>query len=266
MLALVMVLAPADTAQAEPPPPGANAICPVDGDRARARFAIEHEGQRVYLCCGRCAGRFRQAPERYMAIAMELPRVGGPTSPAPDDHGHDSQEYDGHAHDAPDHGAPTAEADHVHDHADEGLIAAGLHWLGHFHVVTVHFPIGLLLAGAVGEAIWLMTRRGWLRHGVRFSVWAGAIGAVLTVPLGWMLAGLDLRQDDWLLATHRWLGSAAFLWAIALVILMERAGRGPRRSRWLWAYRIALFGGAVLVGVTGHFGGMIVHGTEYLRW
>ena len=28
----------------------------------------DHEGQRVYFCCAGCDGRFREDPEKYLAI------------------------------------------------------------------------------------------------------------------------------------------------------------------------------------------------------
>lgn len=142
-----------------------------------------------------------------------------------------------------------------------GLLA----WLGRWHVLIVHFPVGLLLAGAMGELVRLITRWDWLRDGVRFSVWSGAIGAMLAAPLGWLMAGGDVGADDWLLGTHRWLGTTVFFWALGLVAVMELAPRRPG-TRWPHAMHAMLFGGAVLVGLTGHFGGMLVFGTEYLAW
>lgn len=284
--AALLMWAMPETVRAEPPPPGGNAICPVDGDAAKARFAVEHEGQTVYLCCGRCARTFRQDPAHYVALAADLPRVEDadadqqPDTDADDqpradgdDHAHDHHD-DAHddAHDdevahAPghDHDHNGHDAAHVHDHAHEGPITSFLHWLGHFHVVTVHFPLGLLLAGAVGELVWLATRRRWVRDGVRFCIWAGMLGTLITVPLGWLLLGGDTQHDDAITAGHRWMGTLMFFWVIALVVVMERARRVHRRG-WRWAYRFLLFAGAVALGVTGHLGGMLVHGEGYLSW
>lgn len=273
-IGLLVAFASSMPAHAEPPPVGANAVCPVDGDEAKARFGIEHEGQKVYLCCGRCARTFRQDPDRYTQIAADLPRVvdaepddaDEPAEPevAADDAHDDARAHDhDHAHEH----AHVDEADdvHDHDHAHEDGLGAFLHWLGHFHVVSVHFPLGLLLAGAVGEVLSLLTRQRWLHDGVRFCVWAGMLGTLVAVPLGWLLLGWEFRHDDAITAAHRWLGTMMLVWAVALVIVMERARRAAG-SGWAWAYRLTLWLGAIALGVTGHLGGMLVHGEDYLTW
>ncbi len=251
VVVLLLLVAAASPSGAAPPPADGNQMCPVTPEEpAKARYAIEHGEQTIYFCCGRCAGRFRRDPERYLAVLATLPADGH----ADHDHEHD------HAEDAEHAADDDAHADHQHEDVPR-LLA----WLGHFHVVVVHFPIGLLLAGAIGELLHLATRRPWLRDGVRFSIWGGAIGAVLAAPLGWFLAGWDLTHDDWLLGTHRWLGTLVFFWAVALVAVMELRRTRPQ-ARWAWGYLALLFSGALLVAITGHFGGMLVFGPEYLAW
>ncbi len=68
-----------------------------------------------------------------------------------------------------------------------------------------------------------------------------------------------------MLTTHRWIGTATAVWAVVTLVLSE-AGRRPRYASWRPWYRLALFGGAVLVGVTGHFGGTLVFGLDYYQW
>ena len=246
-LALAMTLAlaaAAEPAHGEAPPPGANAFCPVDpGEPAEARFAVEHAGQTVYLCCGRCARQFRHDPERYIAELAHLPRIAEPEAPV----------------------AAQAERAHAEPEPDLEGIERIAEYLGRFHVLSVHFPIGLLIAAAVSEMLGLMTRRPWLHDAARFCVWGGAIGTVIAVPLGWLLLGGDTHLDDFITAVHRQAGTVMFFWAIVLVVVMEIA-RHKHGNAWSWAYRLMLLGGAALVGITGHFGGMMVHGTDYLQW
>jgi len=48
---------------------GLKATCPVmQGERVSKKFYVDHEGQRVYLCCRPCIRAFKRNPEKYMAI------------------------------------------------------------------------------------------------------------------------------------------------------------------------------------------------------
>jgi uncharacterized membrane protein/mono/diheme cytochrome c family protein len=138
-------------------------------------------------------------------------------------------------------------------------------WLGRFHILVLHFPIALLIAAAVAElwGAWRGDRS--LETVVRFCVLLGAASAVAAVALGWLHAdfggygaGLPYELD-----LHRWLGTAAGLWAVATALLCERDARQHRRSR---LFRIAVLTGAILVSAAGHFGGTLVHGDGFFDW
>jgi hypothetical protein len=140
-----------------------------------------------------------------------------------------------------------------------------LRWLGKFHILVAHFPIALALAAALAEmgCLWRRVRGPWVA--VRFCALGGAAGAVGAAVLGWLHAefggyGADSPE---LLALHRWTGTVAALWAVAVALLSEVETRRGRRS---WLFRIALGVGALLIGATGHFGGTLVHGDEFFRW
>ena len=94
-------------------------------------------------------------------------------------------------------------------------------WLGKFHPMAVHFPIALLMAAAVAEALWLRTRHSWLTGVVRFCVVLGTLGAI-GAALGWVNASFHTPSQ--LLTTHRWLGTIAVLWAIPLAAVCEAPG------------------------------------------
>lgn len=245
-----------------------NAMCPVMPEEpAVERFWTEHEGRRVYFCCARCRGRFQRDPERYMAILLA---ATDQTSATPDrDHAqaHDQVHDHDPAHDddvEPAH--PRADTilhdEHEHHH---GSTPRFLSWLGRFHPAAAHFPVALLIAAAIAELLGRVRQVDGLDAVVRFCVWTGAIGAVVAAPLGWFNAGWDLTHDDRVLAIHRWAGTATLLWGVLLVVLIEVSRRrdttGWRRSRFA-----ALMIAAVLIGLVGHFGGMLVFGTDYYLW
>jgi uncharacterized membrane protein len=134
--------------------------------------------------------------------------------------------------------------------------------LGRFHILIIHFPIGLLIA-AVAAELW----NAW--HGdripapsVRFCVLLGTACAVIAAALGWLHAvhsfGAMMPQ---LLTWHAWSGSIAAAWAIGTVVFSEWENRRGLRSQWFRAWLIA---GAALVAIAGHFGGALVHGADFL--
>jgi mono/diheme cytochrome c family protein len=140
-----------------------------------------------------------------------------------------------------------------------------LRWLGKFHILVIHFPIALLLAAAVGEAWRMGWRLGSPWPAVRFCVLLGAAGAVAAAVLGWFHAdwgGYGAGSPE-ILGLHRWLGTAAALWAVGIALLSERDTCLGRRSL---TFRMMLLLGTLLMGAVGHLGGTLVHGEEFFNW
>jgi uncharacterized membrane protein len=140
-----------------------------------------------------------------------------------------------------------------------------LRWVGRLHVVLIHFPIALLMVAAAGE-LWSVWRDSQtVRMAVRFCVLLGAVAGVAAVALGWLHAdaGGYGAGSPQVLALHRWLGTAAGLWAVGLALLSEVDSRRGRRSR---LFRLLLCAGALLVGAAAHLGGTLVHGETFFAW
>jgi len=139
-----------------------------------------------------------------------------------------------------------------------------LDWLGNYHVMVIHFPIALLLAAAVGE-LWFVCRS--VRQptsAVSFCVLLGAISAVVSAALGWLHAASGYGANSpSTLTWHRWFGTATAAGSVVLAILSAIESRRGVRSGW---FRLLLLLAAVLVGVTGYFGGSLVYGENYFRW
>ncbi len=141
-----------------------------------------------------------------------------------------------------------------------------LEWASRFHVLTAHFPIALLLAAALGEG-WAVWRRDPAPSPtVRFCLWTGTAGALLTAALGWPHAALTGFSDSAgsSLQWHRWIGTFAALIAVATLAVGERDLEKNHLLR--LAFRALLFTLAILIAVTGHLGGMLTHGEDFLRW
>jgi mono/diheme cytochrome c family protein len=140
-----------------------------------------------------------------------------------------------------------------------------LAWFGRFHFLVIHFPIALLTAAALAEAIAAWQGSGIPSPTVRFCVLLGAAGAIAAVALGWLHADVGGfgGASSTILALHRWLGTTAGLCAMAMVLVSERDNRRNWRST---AFRIILWTGAFIVAVTAHFGGLMVHKNGFFDW
>ncbi len=78
-------------------------------------------------------------------------------------------------------------------------------FLGRFHPLLVHFPIGLLVVALFLELLTLGGKRPGLREGIHWMVYLGAFFALLSAVLGWLLR----TQDDYsgeLVDNHQYVG------------------------------------------------------------
>jgi uncharacterized membrane protein/mono/diheme cytochrome c family protein len=133
-------------------------------------------------------------------------------------------------------------------------------FLGHFHPVWVHLPIGILFLLCFLEAVGLAARSrhlSWLptlSERQRTLVLAtAAAAAVIASILGWLLSrGGD--YDPALVGRHQSLGIAT---ACATLLLLA-----VHRLRWLYAPALVL--SLLLLTATADAGARITHGTTYL--
>ncbi len=136
-----------------------------------------------------------------------------------------------------------------------------LNWLGKFHPVTTHFPVGLLMAAVLAEAFaWWLRRAEWLLL-VRFLVILGALSSIPTATLGWLATFPTTTGSQLALiyTIHKWLGTATAAWALTCAVLLcsgECAEGSPARTR----FRGALLLGAAMVSITGFLGGAMTFG------
>jgi uncharacterized membrane protein len=106
-----------------------------------------------------------------------------------------------------------------------------------------------------GRSDWRAVALANLRAGAVFG-----IGAAIT---GWRLASSPGSEASSSLDWHRSLGSIAAV-AVVGAALATVGARGMSPSA-IWVYRITLFWAAALVAVTGHLGGQLVWGADFLR-
>lgn len=122
-------------------------------------------------------------------------------------------------------------------------------WLGHWHPVVLHFPIVLLcisiFLGLTGKNI------------PKLLLTTAAISALITAILGFFL-GKEAGSKGDLLFWHQWLGGGV---AIGSVIWYWLFNSDLGSKIYTKVLQVVLIG---LVGFTGHYGGMVTHGEDFL--
>jgi len=131
-----------------------------------------------------------------------------------------------------------------------------IEFLGHFHVVLVHLPIGILLLACIFQ--WLERKQKFssLHHAAGLSFSIGMVCAVFSVVTGYFLS-LSGDYDEQLVNTHQWFGISVACVSIVMYYLHRRSA--PVRTQ--TSFSILLF---LLIIITGHLGGSITHGSDYL--
>jgi hypothetical protein len=135
-------------------------------------------------------------------------------------------------------------------------------FIGRFHPVLVHLPIGFLLIAALLE---IGRRSGKINISettVVFVLFWSAISATFACIAGYLLS-LGGGYDEELLSDHMWkgIGVAAFAW-VAWLVKSDRIGKVIPFGKMVYlpAFRIAV----LLTMSAGHDGGSLTHGEDYL--
>jgi uncharacterized membrane protein len=136
-------------------------------------------------------------------------------------------------------------------------------FIGRFHPLIVHFPIALVMVAAWAEGVAIATDDSRWRTVAIVNVRTGAAFALAAAIAGWQLVSTLGIESSQLIEWHRWLGVIAALLTAAAAIATLRIER--RASRDVWVYRTALFCAATVVAATGHVGGLLVWGGDFLR-
>jgi uncharacterized membrane protein len=128
-------------------------------------------------------------------------------------------------------------------------------FLGHFHPLLVHLPIGALVLLGLLELLARFTRwknaaqnSGWIMGFVCGTV-------IVSAVCGWMLAHAG-GYDSQLLQWHEMAGFS--LAGVCLVTFLLRHLRRPH------LYHVSLFAALVLLVIASHLGGSITHGRDFL--
>ena len=136
-----------------------------------------------------------------------------------------------------------------------------LFW-GHFHPLIVHLPIGFLLIAGLLELDRLTRRNSVSAHTITLILFWSAVSATMACIFGYMLS-LAGGYDAETLSSHKWqgIGVAVLAW-VAWSVKSENLGRIVSFAPLLY---LPVLGIALLLLLsTGHLGGNLTHGSDYL--
>lgn len=131
-------------------------------------------------------------------------------------------------------------------------------FLGRFHMVMLHLPIGALLLAMLLELDRFIRRTEQTDYIITQTLRFGAAFAVISAALGWLLS-FDPAYEPAELSLHMWLGFAAT--AAALIAAWMRNHPHTFAPTIYWT---AMLSTTVLLALAGHEGGNLTHGRGFL--
>jgi uncharacterized membrane protein len=134
-------------------------------------------------------------------------------------------------------------------------------FFGRLHPLVVHLPIGFLLLAALFEFISRFKGNQGFKASAKVALLVGALAAVVACA-----TGLQISNDSYdkeLLSQHKFLGiTTAFL---SLLLLWISNSKKIFQAKLSPAFRLVLFLPLVLlIFATGHWGGSLTHGEDFL--
>ena len=137
-------------------------------------------------------------------------------------------------------------------------------FIGHFHPVILHLPIGVFALIVFQELVAVFGRRGdAARNSSLLPLFFGAASAVVAAIAGFLLYQGHAEEygGNALAERHLW-GGLIFAGAAVATLIVRvwclRLSASP------WFYRLLLFGSVGVMGFASHDGASMTHGSNYL--
>ncbi|MBM1104620.1 hypothetical protein JQC67_00585 [Aurantibacter crassamenti] len=131
-------------------------------------------------------------------------------------------------------------------------------FLGRFHPLFVHLPIGFLILAIVLEWIENFRKTETKSKLIPIAWLLGAISAAAAAFSGWWLGETGLYEED-MLFSHRWLGITLVVFAFVGWWLKKKPNSYSKLVQ--NGFNIILL---IMLSIEGHKGGNLTHGETYL--
>ncbi len=134
-----------------------------------------------------------------------------------------------------------------------------IQFLGRLHPLVLHLPIGILAMAFVMEWLGRKEKHASLLPAVGFAIQLGMWSAVLAAISGYLLSW-EGGYDDTMLWRHKWLGIGTVI--ISIIVYFLHKGKNSTIGKKFFFPTFGIL--MLLIGVTGHFGGSLTHGSDFL--
>jgi len=135
-------------------------------------------------------------------------------------------------------------------------------FMGRFHPMILHFPIGFLLGLFLIEVYAFFRPSHQLEPAAWIFLLMGALSATAACVLGLFLSW-GSKYNPELLSDHKWMGFSVAGLALVTLAFKWHYRRNPKKSL-LNGYRCSLILCILLLNMAGHHGGSLTHGSTYL--
>jgi len=125
-------------------------------------------------------------------------------------------------------------------------------FIGRFHPVFVHLPIGFVLVAFLLEIVGNSDKRFHLKDSVPFVLWLGAFSGVAAAVSGYLLSQSGGYGEEAIFA-HQW-------WGIGVTALVFLTILLYKKKAYMTVFSFTILG----IFITGHLGGNLTHGETYL--
>ena len=129
-------------------------------------------------------------------------------------------------------------------------------FIGHLHPLLVHLPIGILLLACFFQIVSAREKYSNLQHAIGVTLFWGMISAIASCVTGYLLSNSG-DYDEELVGKHQWMGISVAVVSIVYYLLYQY----KKIISYKWVLPVLLI---VLISVTGHLGGSLTHGSDYL--
>ncbi len=131
-----------------------------------------------------------------------------------------------------------------------------LAFLGRFHPLLVHLPIGILIIACIFDWLSFTEKFRSLKEAVQISLLLGAMAAFFSCTTGYLLS-LSGEYDSNTVGFHQWLG-------VVTTIISFAYWQTKRQNASSTVSKIFSAATLILLSATGHLGGTLTHGENYL--